>query len=60
MARCSKLCFLRAQPSLPPGVIRIQCYNCKRQFGAPSGARKVGCPFCGAINGAPGVAVASV
>jgi LSD1 subclass zinc finger protein len=35
---------------LPPGIIKLQCFRCRRAFGVPQGARMVACPHCAAVN----------
>jgi LSD1 subclass zinc finger protein len=37
-------------PQLPPGVMKVMCYNCKRPFGVPVGAAAVQCPHCRTVN----------
>ena len=34
-------------------VLRALCFQCKKPFGCPPGAKKVSCPRCGAVNAAP-------
>ena len=41
----------RPQPRpLPPGVVKAMCFQCKRPFGVPVGAKMVACPHCQAVN----------
>ena len=35
---------------LPPGVVKAVCFQCKKAFGVPVGARMVACPHCQAVN----------
>ena len=40
-----------------PQIIRLACYNCKRHFGCPPGAKQVVCPYCQLQQAAPVQAV---
>lgn len=40
----------QAAPSMPAGVVRAQCFNCKSAFGVPAGAQACACPHCGSVN----------
>ena len=35
---------------LPPGVVKAVCFQCKKAFGVPMGAKMVACPHCQAVN----------